>query len=292
MQIKKAVFPVASYGTRFLPMTKACPKEMLPIIDKPLIQYAVEEAYEAGIRQMIFVTGRNKRAIEDHFDVAYELETELELSGKDYLKNVLHNLMPQDMDCVYIRQHKALGLGHAIYCAKNIIGEEPFAVLLADDLMTGNPGVLKQLIDLFNVHQTSIIAVTPVDEASTPLYGIVGIDESNQQRLLPIQSIVEKPCFGTAPSNLAVVGRYLLTPEIFVHLNQLQKGHSSEIQLTDAISKLLHHQAVLAYQYHGKRYDCGNKLGLLQANVALAMTHPEIGILFQQWMTAKNILDV
>ena len=287
--ISKAIFPVAGLGTRFLPATKACPKEMLPVVDKPLIQYAVEEAYAAGIREMIFVTGRNKRAIEDHFDTAYELEAELLLDRKDALIKLLNDIKPSDMDCVYIRQPKALGLGHAVLCAEKLVRNEPFAVLLADDLMIGKPPVMKQMIDLFNQHQSSILAVQNVQRAHTDRYGIA---QGNVflPGLVQITKLIEKPAPSIAPSTLAVAGRYVLTPAVFDHLRKQSVGIGKEIQLTDAIDALLANEKVLAYSYQGKRYDCGSKLGLLQANVDLGMCHPEFGMEFQVWLNAKNTL--
>ena len=275
-KITKAVFPVAGLGTRFLPATKANPKEMLPIVDKPLIQYAVEEAIAAGIETLIFITGRNKNCIQDHFDKAYELETELEKKGKLELVEQLKNILPSSISCVFIRQTQALGLGHAVNCARSIIGDEPFAVLLADDLVEdGQRGCIKQLIKMFNMHQSSILAVEPVANNQTDQYGIVSI-EAQDARLGKLQGIVEKPKPKDAPSNLAVIGRYILTPAIFKHLDCLGKGAGGEIQLTDAIAKLLEEEVILSYQFEGKRYDCGSKLGYLIANVEHALLHQEL----------------
>lgn len=286
-QIKKAVFPIAGLGTRFLPATKASAKEMLPVVDKPLIQYAVEEAYAAGIRHMIFVTGRTKRSIEDHFDTAYELENELELAGKTALLKVARSIAPDDMICTYVRQPRALGLGHAVLCAKELVGNEPFAVLLADDLMVGEPAVMSQMVAQFSALQTSIVAVQNVTRERTMSYGIVS-GESSSDRLTQMTGIVEKPAPDVAPSTLAVVGRYILTPEIFKELEQIPKGIGGEIQLTDAIAQLLNKQKIFAYHYSGKRYDCGSKLGFLQATVDLAEQHPEVGSEFSRWLHSRQ----
>ena len=275
-KITKAVFPVAGLGTRFLPATKANPKEMLPVVDKPLIQYAVEEAIAAGIETLIFITGRNKHCIQDHFDKAYELETELEKKGKFELVEQLKNILPPAVSCVFIRQSQALGLGHAVNCAKPIIGDEPFAVLLADDLVEdGQRGCIKQLIKIFNSHQSSILAVEPVENNQTDQYGIVSI-EAQDTRIGKLQGIVEKPKPEDAPSNLAVIGRYILTPAIFKHLDCLGKGAGGEIQLTDAIAKLLEEETILSYQFEGNRYDCGSKLGYLIANIEHGLLHQEL----------------
>jgi len=282
--VKKAVFPVAGLGTRFLPATKASPKEMLAVVDKPLIQYAVEEAYSAGIRQMIFVTGRNKRSIEDHFDTAYELEAELTAAGKDDLMKLVHSIKPDDMDCVYVRQARALGLGHAVLCAERLVNGEPFAVLLADDLMIGEPPVMQQMTEVFAERQCSILAVQEVPEDQTNRYGIVR-GEPLTPDLLDVQGLIEKPHPSVAPSNLAVAGRYILTQAVFGRLRVQQRGAGGEIQLTDGIADLLtSEQRVLAYRYHGTRYDCGSKLGLMQANVVLGETHPDIGREFVDWL--------
>jgi UTP--glucose-1-phosphate uridylyltransferase len=291
--ITKAVFPVAGLGTRFLPATKAQPKEMLPVVDKPLIQYAIEEAYAAGIRHMIFVTGRNKRSIEDHFDTAYELEAELETSQKYELLDLVRSIKPDDMDCSYVRQSRSLGLGHAVLCAERMVGNEPFAVLLADDLMinhghtdqTGNQGlpVLAQMVKLFEQLGTSILAVQEVPLAMVNRYGVVAGDVVEDQ-LSRITKIVEKPKPEDAPSTLAVAGRYILTPEIFNQIRQQSTGAQGEIQLTDGIANLLKTQHVHAYQYFGKRYDCGSKVGFLEATVELALQHPEVGKEFRQFL--------
>lgn len=286
-KITKAVFPVAGLGTRFLPATKASPKEMLAVVDKPLIQYAVEEAYAAGIREMIFVTGRNKRSIEDHFDTAYELESELESNGKKALLDLVHSIKPDDMDCFYVRQPKSLGLGHAVLCAEKLINNEPFAVLLADDLMIGSQPILKQMTDLHNQHQCSILAIQEVPKEETQRYGIVkGVKYA--ERLLDVSDFVEKPKPEVAPSNLAVAGRYILTPAVFGHIREQPKGAGGEIQLTDGIAALLGKEKVLAYSYIGQRYDCGSKLGLLQATVDLGLAHPELGLDFKNWLNNRS----
>jgi UTP--glucose-1-phosphate uridylyltransferase len=288
-KITKAVFPVAGLGTRFLPATKASPKEMLAVVDKPLIQYAVEEAYAAGIREMIFVTGRNKRSIEDHFDTAYELESELESNGKKALLELVHSIKPDDMDCFYVRQPKSLGLGHAVLCAEKLINDEPFAVLLADDLMIGSQPILKQMTDLHSQYQCSILAVQEVPKEETQRYGIVkGVKHA--ERLLDVSDFVEKPKPEVAPSNLAVAGRYILTPAVFGHIRQQPKGAGGEIQLTDGIAALLGKEKVLAYSYIGQRYDCGSKLGLLQATVDLGLAHPELGSDFKNWLDNRSKL--
>ncbi|UCD68317.1 MAG: UTP--glucose-1-phosphate uridylyltransferase GalU [Betaproteobacteria bacterium] len=274
-RITKAVFPVAGLGTRFLPVTKASPKEMLPIVDKPLIQFAVEEAVDAGMTHMIFVTGRNKRAIEDHFDKAYELETELEVRGKQKLLDVAREVIPSHVTCIYVRQAEALGLGHAVLCARPVVGDEPFAVVLADDLIDSSPGALKEMVDVYERQACSVIAVEHVAREETSSYGIVDCgDAVGTERL--INAIVEKPDPAVAPSTLAVVGRYLLTAEIFDELDGVTRGAGGEIQLTDAIASLIQKQRVLAYSFNGKRYDCGSKLGYLQANVQFGLRHPEI----------------
>jgi UTP--glucose-1-phosphate uridylyltransferase len=288
-QLTKAVFPVAGMGTRFLPATKASPKEMLPVVDKPLIQYAVEEAYEAGIRHMIFVTGRSKRAIEDHFDTAYELEAELKAAGKQVLLDVVHSVQPDDMFCSYVRQARALGLGHAVLCAEHLVGDEPFAVLLADDLMrgkSGGPGVLKQMADVFAKQQASVLAVQEVPLAQVHRYGIVAGERMSDQ-LVSVQKMVEKPKADVAPSRLAVAGRYILTPAVFDRIRAGGRGVQGEIQLTDGIAGLLASEKVLAYSYEGKRYDCGSKEGFLQATVELALQHAEVQEDFRNYL--KNL---
>ncbi|EFV80961.1 MULTISPECIES: UTP--glucose-1-phosphate uridylyltransferase GalU [Neisseria] len=278
--IKKCVFPVAGMGTRFLPATKASPKEMLPIVDKPLIQYAVEEAVEAGCTEMVFITGRNKRSIEDHFDKAYELETELELRQKDKLLAHVRDILPPNITCMYIRQTEALGLGHAVLCAQAAVGNEPFAVILADDLIDTPKGALKQMVDVYNQSGNSVLGVETIDPSQTGSYGIVEVEQlKNYQRII---NIVEKPKPEEAPSNLAVVGRYILTPRIFDLLTNLPRGAGGEIQLTDGIARLLDHEFVLAHAFEGKRYDCGSKLGYLEATVAYGLKHPETGEQFKE----------
>lgn len=278
--IKKCVFPVAGMGTRFLPATKASPKEMLPIVDKPLIQYAVEEAVEAGCTEMVFITGRNKRSIEDHFDKAYELETELELRQKDKLLAHVRDILPPNITCLYIRQTEALGLGHAVLCAQAAVGDEPFAVILADDLIDAPKGALKQMVNVYNQSGNSVLGVENVDPSQTGSYGIVEVEQlKNYQRII---NIVEKPKPEEAPSNLAVVGRYILTPRIFDLLTNLPRGAGGEIQLTDGIARLLDHEFVLAHAFDGKRYDCGSKLGYLEATVAYGLKHPETGEQFKE----------
>ncbi len=289
VDVRKAVFPVAGLGSRFLPATKASPKEMLPIVDKPLIQYAVEEAVEAGINEMIFVTSSSKRAIEDHFDKNYELESELEKKGKKQLLEILRNIVPPNISCVYIRQSEALGLGHAVLCAKPVVGDEPFAVILADDLIDGHgTGVMKQMVEQYQKNQCSVIGVEEVPHEETDKYGIVSTAEGSGD-LAPITNIIEKPKPVQAPSNLAVVGRYLLTPRIFELLEKTKSGSGGEIQLTDAIANLLEYEKILAYRFKGKRYDCGSKLGYLQATVEHALKHPELKEAFKNYMKGLNL---
>ena len=288
MSITKAIFPVAGLGTRFLPATKAQPKEMLPVVDKPLIQYAVEEAYNAGIREMIFVTGRHKRAIEDHFDTAFELEYELEQAGKNELLELVHSIKPDDMDCVFVRQPKSLGLGHAVLCGERLVRGEPFAVLLADDLMVGDTPVLKQMVQQFEALQASILAVQEVPAEHTKRYGIVA-GEMVSERIMNVSRIVEKPAPEVAPSRLGVAGRYILTPTVFEQIRQQPRGVGNEIQLTDGIAGLLQTEKVFAYQYEGKRYDCGSKEGFLEANVELALQHPQVGTWFKQYLKALQL---
>ena len=290
-KVQKAVLPVAGLGTRFLPATKASPKEMLPVVDKPLVQYAVEEAYAAGVRHIIFVTGRSKRAIEDHFDTAYELENELEAAGKHALLALVRSVQPPDMDFSYVRQPRSLGLGHAILCAEHLIGAEPFAVLLADDLMAGEPGgpaVLTQLVQRFESLGQSVLAVQEVPAEHTRRYGIVA-GEMQSPGLTRVQRIVEKPAPEAAPSRLGVAGRYVLTPEIFRHIRSVPTGVGGEIQLTDGIASLLSEQSVYAHQYSGKRYDCGSKEGFLEATVELALQHPEVGVRFKQFLRRLSL---
>ena len=287
--LNKAVFPVAGLGTRFLPATKAQPKEMLPVVDKPLIQYAVEEAYTAGIRHMIFVTGRNKRAIEDHFDTAYELENELEVAGKLELLNIVRSMQPADMSFSFVRQPRSLGLGHAVLCAEHMVGDEPFAVLLADDLMVGRQGgksVLGQMAEQFKTLGQSVLAVQEVPLDQTRRYGIVAGQRSGPQ-LMKVSAIVEKPAPELAPSRMAVAGRYILTPAVFKHIRSQKPGVGGELQLTDGIASLMTEETVYAYEYDGKRYDCRSKEGFLEATVELALQHPEVGMQFKSYL--KNL---
>ncbi|MBK6869376.1 MAG: UTP--glucose-1-phosphate uridylyltransferase GalU [Burkholderiales bacterium] len=290
--VNTAVFPVAGLGTRFLPATKASPKEMLPIVDKPLIQYAVEEAYAAGVRHMVFVTGRSKRAIEDHFDTAYELESELESAGKAELLDVVRAVSPADMDCTYVRQPRSLGLGHAVLCAAHIVGERPFAVLLADDLMVGpldGQPVLAQMAHAFESLGRSVLAVQEVPPDQVRRYGIVAGSPAGE-RLISIEKIVEKPAPQQAPSRMGVAGRYILTPRIFDEIRRQPPGAGGEIQLTDAIARLMQSERVYAYQYAGKRYDCGSKEGFLQATVELALQHPQMGTPFREYLKTLALL--
>jgi UTP--glucose-1-phosphate uridylyltransferase len=283
VKLRKAVFPVAGLGSRFLPATKASPKEMLPVVDKPLIQYAVEEAAAAGITEMIFITGRNKRAIEDHFDKAYELETELERKNKEALLDMTRSVLPEGVRCIYTRQAEPLGLGHAVLCAQNIVGNEPFAVILADDLMDSEPPALARMAQIFARENASLLGVEEVPRDQTQSYGIVTIDEMKDD-MARIRGMVEKPKPADAPSNLAVIGRYVLTPRIFDLLAEVTPGAGGEIQLTDAISKLLPHERVLAVRLPGRRFDCGSKLGYLQATVEYGVRHAEIGEDFARYL--------
>jgi UTP--glucose-1-phosphate uridylyltransferase len=288
-KITKAVFPVAGLGTRFLPATKASPKEMLAVVDKPLIQYAVEEAVAAGITEMIFVTGRNKRAIEDHFDKAYELEAELEAKNKQALLDVLHSIKPDNVECYYVRQAEALGLGHAVMCAQRLVNDEPFAVILADDLLDSQTPVLRQMTELYARHGNSLIGVEPIAREQSRSYGVVA-GTSIDRRLIRLHDIVEKPAPECAPSNLGVVGRYILTPSIFTHLRKLRPGAGGELQLTDAIAAMIADEPVLAYQFEGIRYDCGSKLGYLQATVQFALRHPEVKEDFRAFLRGMPLL--
>jgi UTP--glucose-1-phosphate uridylyltransferase len=284
--VKKAVFPVAGLGSRFLPATKAQPKEMMPVVDKPLIQYAVEEAVAAGITEMIFITGRNKRAIEDHFDKAYELESELEAASKHELLELVRQVIPKNISCIYIRQSAPLGLGHAVLCARSVVGNEPFAVLLADDFMDvleGQRPVLAQMTDLFEYERCSVLGVQQVLREQTKQYGIVSALPYRENVEL-ISGIVEKPDPDNAPSTSAVVGRYVLTPRIFDYLEYLGKGSGGEIQLTDGIAALLEAERVLAYSYIGQRYDCGSKLGYLKAMTAIGLKHPETALAYTEFL--------
>ncbi len=282
-KVSKAVFPVAGLGTRFLPATKASPKEMLPVVDKPLIQYAVGEAIEAGITEMIFVTGRNKRAIEDHFDKAYELESELAARHKDALLQLIHRIRPDAVQCFYVRQSEALGLGHAVLCAERLVQDEPFAIILADDLLDAPVPVMRQMVDLHAHYGSSIIGVEAIPMEQASAYGIVE-GRPVADRLLKLDGIIEKPAPQQAPSNMAVVGRYILTPSIFRHLREITPGAGGELQLTDGIARLMRSEAVLSYQFEGRRFDCGTKQGYLQATVEFALRHPEVAEEFRRFL--------
>ncbi|MCC7327733.1 MAG: UTP--glucose-1-phosphate uridylyltransferase GalU [Burkholderiales bacterium] len=288
-KITKAVFPVAGLGSRFLPVTKASPKEMLPVVDKPLIQYAVEEAAAAGITDMIFITGRNKRAIEDHFDKAYELETELVLRHKSALLDAVQAAIPPGINCIYIRQAEALGLGHAVLCAAPVVGDEPFAVILADDLIDAEVPVMKQMVDIAAAEDASVIGVMEVPAADVGSWGMVETTAAptSDTRAAVISQMVEKPKPGTTPSTLAVVGRYVLTPRIFHYLRTMPPGAGGEIQLTDGIARLLHEERVVAYRFDGRRYDCGRKQGYLEATVDFGLKHPETGTEFASFLAAR-----
>lgn len=275
-RVSKAVFPVAGMGTRFLPATKASPKEMLPIVDKPLIQYAVEEAVDAGITHLIFITGRNKRAIEDHFDKAYELETELQARGRKALLDQVRNIVPRHVSCTYVRQSEALGLGHAVLCARPVVGEEPFAVILADDLIDAGVPALRQMVEVYDRTQCSVVAVQEVRPEETASYGIIA-GEPGGDRLIRMRRIVEKPKPQDAPSNLGVVGRYILTPAVLRCLEQVPPGAGGEIQLTDGIAAVLTQEGAVGYRFDGIRYDCGTKFGYLHANIMYGLRHPEVG---------------
>ena len=285
-KVKKAVFPVAGLGTRFLPATKASPKEMLPIVDKPLIQYAVEEAMAAGITDIIFISSRTKRTVEDHFDKAYELETELAARGKKRVLELVQSIRPAGVNFIYIRQAEALGLGHAVLCAQPVVGNEPFAVILADDLLDGTPPVMQQMVDQYNYYQCSVLGVQQVPREDTGAYGIVDATPM-AERISRVNAIVEKPKPEDAPSTLGVVGRYILTPRIFHHIQHLKPGAGGELQLTDAIAALLKEQQVLAFAYDGIRYDCGSKLGYLQATVEYALKHSEVSEDFAAYLKSR-----
>lgn len=287
LKVTKAVFPVAGLGTRFLPATKASPKEMLPVVDKPLIQYAVEEAIAAGITEMIFVTGRGKRAIEDHFDKSYEVEAELEARGKQKLLDLVRSIKPSYVNCFYVRQAEALGLGHAVLCAEKLVGNNPFAVILADDLLHGSPAVISQMIETFDHYHSSVIGVEEIPPEDTKSYGIVD-GKQWESDIVKLSGIVEKPEPSIAPSNLGVVGRYVLKPRIFDHLRALKPGAGGELQLTDAIQSLLSDEQVLAYKYRGTRFDCGSKLGYLKATVEFALSHPEVAAEFRRYLLSKQ----
>jgi UTP--glucose-1-phosphate uridylyltransferase len=275
VKVRKAVFPVAGLGTRFLPATKAMPKEMLPIVDKPLIQYAVEEAREAGIEQIIFVTGRNKTALEDHFDHSYELEHTLQARDKDDLLKELHGMIPEAGTIIYTRQNEPLGLGHAIWCARNVVGNEPFAVLLADDLIQAETPVLKQMLPVYEEHQSSVVAAIEVPREETNKYGILDMEEMGNS-VIKIRGLIEKPKPEVAPSTMAIIGRYILTPEIFNLLGKKMFGAGGEIQLTDAMAALLGKQNLFGYRFKGTRFDCGDKAGFQMANIAYAMERPDM----------------
>ncbi|RFU46257.1 UTP--glucose-1-phosphate uridylyltransferase GalU [Paraburkholderia sp. DHOC27] len=283
LKVTKAVFPVAGLGTRFLPATKASPKEMLPIVDKPLIQYAVEEAIAAGITEMIFVTGRSKRAIEDHFDKSYEIEAELEARGKAKLLDLVRSIKPANVDCFYVRQAEALGLGHAVLCAEKLIGDSPFAVILADDLLHSTQPVMKQLVNVFDHYHSSVVGVETIAPEESRSYGVIDGREWEKD-VIKLKSIVEKPAPDKAPSNLGVVGRYVLMPTIFKHIRALRPGAGGELQLTDALGSLLAEEQVLAYRYFGQRFDCGSKLGYLKATVEFALRHPEVKAEFEEYL--------
>jgi UTP--glucose-1-phosphate uridylyltransferase len=285
-RLRRAVFPVAGLGSRFLPVTKASPKEMLPIVDKPLIQYAVEEAAAAGITEMIFVTGRNKRAIEDHFDKAYELETELERKNKAALLDMVRSVLPEGVRCIYLRQAEPLGLGHAVLCAQPVVGDDAFAVILADDLMDSQPPAMARMAQVFSREGASLLGVEEVPRDQTQSYGIVTTERMDGD-IARIRSIVEKPKPAEAPSNLAVIGRYVLTPRVFDLLGKVTPGAGGEIQLTDAISQLLSHERVLAVRLPGRRFDCGSKLGYLQATVEYGVRHPEVGQDFARFLKTR-----
>lgn len=287
LKVTKAVFPVAGLGTRFLPATKASPKEMLPVVDKPLIQYAVEEAIAAGITEMIFVTGRSKRAIEDHFDKSYEIEAELEARGKEKLLSLVRSIKPRHVDCFYVRQAEALGLGHAVLCAQKLVGDSPFAVILADDLLDGRPPVLRQMIDVFNHYHTSVIGVEEIAPQDSKSYGVID-GKRWEDDLFKLSGIVEKPDPAAAPSNFGVVGRYVLTPRIFDHLRALKPGAGGELQLTDALQSLLKDEQVLAHRYDGTRFDCGSKIGYLKATVEFALRHPEVKTEFEAYLRSRS----
>jgi len=281
--ILTAVFPVAGRGTRFLPATKASPKEMLPIVDKPLIQYAAEEALQAGARKLVFITGSSKRAIEDHFDTDHELEEALKEQGKHELLQTLKDIVPSWASCIYIRQPSPLGLGHAVLCARPAVGDQPFFVHLADDLIDAGTPCFKQMAQVYAEHNSSILGVETVPNSDTDKYGIVAT-EDRRGRISRVRQIVEKPRPSNAPSNLAVVGRYLLTPRIFEKMEQTGRGAGGEIQLTDAIADLLSDETVLAYEFEGKRYDCGSKLGYLQATVEYGLRHQSLGTQFSSYL--------
>jgi UTP--glucose-1-phosphate uridylyltransferase len=282
-RVTKAVFPVAGLGTRFLPATKASAKEMLPVVDKPLIQYVVDEAAAAGITEMIFVTSHTKRSIEDHFDASHELERELEMKQKTALLNLVRSIKPANINCVFTRQSQALGLGHAVLCAERLVGDEPFAILLADDLIDADKPVMKQMVELYEQHNSSILGVEKIQPEQSKSYGVVA-GRPWEDRLVKMTGIIEKPSPAEAPSNLGVVGRYILKPRIFELLRNLKPGAGGEYQLTDGIQQLLNFEQVLAYEYEPTRYDCGSKIGYLKAGVELGMKHPELGQEFTAYL--------
>ena len=288
-KIRKVVFPVAGMGTRFLPATKASPKEMLPVVDKPLIQYAAEEAVAAGIDTLVFITGRHKRSIEDHFDKAYELETELDADGKETMLHMVQNILPKHVNCIYIRQSEPLGLGHAVLCAKPVVGDEPFAVILADDLIDDNgSGCLAQMIDVYEKEQCGGVGVQEVDKKDVKSYGVIS-GKKIEDNMWDVDTFVEKPDPEDAPSNVAVVGRYLLDASIFNILEQTNTGAGGEIQLTDALATQAKTEKLLAYKFEGKRYDCGSKLGYLEATVELAMKHRGVGKRFTEYLKKLEV---
>ncbi|MGF6508302.1 UTP--glucose-1-phosphate uridylyltransferase GalU [Paraburkholderia sp. 32] len=286
LSVHKAVFPVAGLGTHFLPATKAAPTEMLSVVDKPLIQYAVEEAIAAGITQLIFVTGRGKRVIEDHFDKSYEIEHVLKARGEQSLLDLVQGIKPSHVECVYVRQPEPLGLGHAVLCAEKLVGDEPFAVVLADDLLDGEPPVLTQMVRLFSHYDCSIVAVEEIEARDSMAYGVVA-GRYWDDRVISVSGIVEKPSPDTASSSLGVAGRYVLMPGIFENLRSQQPGANGEIQLTDAIQSMLRDEQVLAYQFHGTRFDCGSKLGYVKATVELALRHREVKEDFGAWLRER-----
>jgi UTP--glucose-1-phosphate uridylyltransferase len=287
-KVTKAVFPVAGFGTRFLPATKASPKEMLNVVDKPLIQYAVDEAIAAGITELIFVTGRSKRAIEDHFDKAYELEAALEAKNKQDLLHLVRSVKPDNVDCVYIRQSEPLGLGHAVLCAEKLVGDEPFAIILADDLLDGQSPVLSQMLKVHEEQDGSVLAVEKIDASKSSSYGIISGSEVSKG-IYHLDGIVEKPKPADAPSDLAVVGRYVLSSKIFDHIRNVRPGAGGEIQLTDAIAALLKEEPVFGYEYDGVRYDCGSKLGYLKASVEFALRHQEVSKDFADYLKTRSL---
>lgn len=292
-KINLAVFPVAGFGTRFLPATKSTPKEMLPVVDKPLIQYAVEEAYDAGIRNMVFVTGRNKWSITEHYDVAFELESELQAKNKTEFLQLVRQIKPKDMNVIFIRQEMMLGLGHAVLCAEPVVRNRPFAVLLADDLVANPDGapVMKQMVELYEKHQQGVIGVQEILPEQTKRYGIITEAAKLDERTSMIAGVVEKPEPEVAPSRLAIIGRYILPGQIMEVLKTTPKGAGGEIQLTDAIAVLIQQKTLLAYRFLGKRYDCGDKLGYLQANVEFGLAHPQFGSDFKAYLQSLSFTE-